>query len=77
MRGANADNEDVGLGNDLIEVASLRVADGDCGVMPLQQLGDRSSDNFAPALKEKENDHFKKLTILLRDLKMINCLHII
>jgi hypothetical protein len=69
MRGANADNEDVGLRNDLIEVASLRVADGDCGVVPLQQLGDRSSDNFAPALKKAENNHFTKLTVLLSVLK--------
>ena len=52
MRGANADNENVSLGNDLVEVASLRVADGDCGVMPLQQFGDRSSDNFASAFKK-------------------------
>jgi hypothetical protein len=58
MWGTNADNEDVSLRNDLVEVASLRVADGDCGVMPLQQFGDRSSDNFAPALKKIENNHF-------------------
>ncbi len=59
MRGTNADNEDIGLRNNLVEVASLRVADSDCGVVPLQQLGDRSSDNFAPALKKIENNHFK------------------
>ena len=47
MRRPDANHQDVSLRDDLAQVPGLGVANGDSGMVPLQQLGHGSADDLA------------------------------